>query len=371
MDIKKEISYFRINGHGHVLPEPEEIPRFMREQELFWISDDRKYMHQGKWRRPIDNETYFVDKRLPWMDAHSIDHEVILNLSQLYGNDLTGQVLKDVIRFQNDFNASLEERFPTRFTPGFVVQAADRDFALNEMRRCVEELQMDVLCLPTHFYHPEENHWRSIANEWVEPIFELANAYNLAVEIHPYDGPKMIDLDDKFWRFHLVWMCAQTADAYHMFTMMNWHNKFPHTRTCFAHGNQFGQMNIGRRKQGYIGRPDLFVEANDPEEALTSNNLFFDTLMHDAYALELTIRRQGVDYIIAGLDDPYPLGEVDGVGDSYPGKVIDDAVNLNLISNLDRKKIWTTNVLQWLVGDNKNKILSRLGISENFEKITH
>ncbi len=361
MNNKSTIDYFRINGHGHVLPEPEEIPAFMREQELFWISDDKKMMHQKNWSRPIDNEIFFVENRLPWMDKHGIDHEVILNLSQLYGNELSGQTLADVLRFQNDYNASLQQRYPDKFTTGFVVQANDRELALKEIRRCVEELDMQLLCLPTHFRHPD-GQWRSIATEWTQPIFELANDYGLAIEIHPYDGPKMIDLDDKFWRFHLVWMCAQTADAYHMYTMMNLHNLYPKIRTCFAHGNQFGQINIGRRRQGYKGRPDLFVDAQDPEEALGSNTIFFDTVMHDVYALELTIRRQGVSYLIAGLDDPYPLGEVDNVEDSYPGKVIDDAVDLGFITEEERKDIWNKNVLNWLVGEDQEKIKKRLNV---------
>ena len=362
MKINTPTDYFRINGHGHVLPEPEEIPRFMREKELFWISNDRKFMHQKNWRRPIDSEVFFVDKRLPWMDKYGIDHEVILNLSQLYGNSLSGQTLKDVVQFQNDFNAQLETRFPDRFTSGFVIQAADRDFALLEIRRCVEELDLNLMCLPTHFFHPVDQQWRSIATEWTEPIFELADHYGLAIEIHPYDGPKMINLDDMFWRFHLVWMCAQTADAYHMFTMMNFHNRFPNIRTCFAHGNQFGQVNIGRRRQGFKGRPDLFVDANDPEEALSSKTIYFDTLMHDVDMLELTIRRQGVDYLIAGLDDPYPLGEMDSVTDSYPGKIIDEAVDKKIITTDDRANIWNKNVLNWLVGADQEKIKKRLNI---------
>lgn len=361
MITKPKVDYYRINGHSHVLPLPSEIPKFMKDQQLFWISDDRKFMHQKYWTRPIDSEVFFLDNRIPWMEAQSIDHEVVLNLSQLYGNELSGQTLKDVLRFQNDYNASLQQRFPEKFTAGFVLQASDREFALKEMRRCVEDLGLGLLCLPTHFRHPEGG-WRSIASEWTIPIFELANEYGLAIEVHPYDGPKMIDLDDMYWRFHLVWMCAQTADAYHMFTMMNFHNRFPNTRTCFAHGNQFGQVNIGRRRQGFQGRPDLFVDAQDPEEALASNTLFFDTLMHDVYALELTIRRQGVSYLLAGLDDPYPLGEMDNLHGGYPGKVIDDAVTEGIITPDERKDIWNKNVLNWLVGENQEKIKKRLNI---------
>lgn len=32
----------RINGHGHILPEPNQIPKFMKDKKLFWIDDDKK-----------------------------------------------------------------------------------------------------------------------------------------------------------------------------------------------------------------------------------------------------------------------------------------------------------------------------------------
>ena len=349
MQIPKRLDYYRINGHGHILPEPEEIPRFMREKELFWISDDRTYMHQKNWSRPIESETYFVDMRLPWMAEHNIDHEVILNLSQLYGNELSGQTLKDVIRFQNDFNASLQERYPKDFTPGFVVQAADRDFALEEIRRCVEELNMGLLCLPTHFLHPIENQWRSIATDWTIPIFELANQYGVAVEIHPYDGPKMINLDDKFWRFHLVWMLAQCADAYHFYTLNGFQEKYPDIRTCFAHGGQLAQINLGRRIQGFDGRPDLFKGKVHPRKAVGHPNIFFDTLVHDTDSLELMIRRNGTDQIFVGLDDPYPLGEMQSTPQSsYPGKLLDLALERKIIDQAQYDQMWEGNVLRWL-----------------------
>lgn len=358
------INYYRINGHGHILPTPEEIPRFMKDRELFWISDDRRFMHQKGWSRPIDSEIFFVEHRMPWLQKYEINHEVILNLSQLYANELSGQTLQDVIRFQNDFNDSLQDRYPTWFTTGFVVQAGDIDFALKEIERCAGDKKMPLLCLPTHFMQAD-GQWRSIFCEHTKPIFELANEYKLAIEIHPYDGQKIIQLDDRFWRFHIVWMCAQTADAYHMCTMLNFHKCYPNVRYCFAHGNQFGQINYGRRKQGFRGRPDLFEGAFDPDEAIQAPTLFFDTLMHDHLAFELTVRRQGPSSLIAGLDDPYPLGEVDTVDESYPGKIMDQAVASGIITTEDRRHMWGRNVLNWLAGEDHQKILKRIGITEN------
>ena len=51
--------------------------------------------------------------------------------------------------------------------------------------------------------------------------------------------------------------------------------------------------------------------------------------------------RVGVSQIISGLDDPYPLGEMESVGDCYPGKVMDDAENLGIITSEEKAAIWS------------------------------
>ncbi|MDB4727985.1 amidohydrolase [Saprospiraceae bacterium] len=351
---------FKINGHGHLLPYPEDIPNFMREKKIFWVDKDRKFMRQGDWKRPITDPSFFLQEKLEWMEKNEIQHEVVLNLSQLYCNGFERKMARDVIRFQNDFNAKVQHTHPNKFTTGFVVQPAYVEDALEEVERAVKTLGMNLLCLPTHFLD-QNKEWTSVANPAVEPIFELANQYNLAVEIHPYDGPKIIGLKDQFWRFHLVWMCAQTADTYHFYTLLNYAEKYPNLRVCFAHGNQFGQVNVGRRVQGFDGRPDLFEGATHPNHSLKKSNLFFDTLVHDVYSFRLLKDRQGSAQIVSGLDDPYPLGEMESVPNCYPGKVIDEAVEFGFISEKERKDIWFENVVQWLYGDKREGFLKRIG----------
>jgi aminocarboxymuconate-semialdehyde decarboxylase len=343
MDNKK----IKINGHGHLLPEPHEIPKFMKDKKLFWIDEDRKFMRQDDWSRPITDPSFFFNEKLEWMERYGIDHAVMLNLSQVYCNGWERQDANDAIRWQNDFNASVQERRPDKFTSGFVVQPLYLEDALIEIERCVETLKMPLLCLPTHFLN-KYGEWLSVVDNSTEPIFELANQYNLAIEIHPYDGEKMVKLKDAFWRFHLVWMMAQTADTLHFYSLKDYVNKFPAIRTCFAHGCMLGQANYGRRLQGFDGRPDLFEGTNDPRAALGHKNLFFDTLVHDAYTLQLLKIRVGADQILAGLDDPYPLGEMEGVARSYPGRVIDFAVEAEILTPKESNEIWYDNVLRWL-----------------------
>lgn len=337
----------KINGHGHILPEPNEIPKFMKERKLFWIDDDKKFMRQGDWARPITDPSFFFDEKIEWMEKYHIDHGVMLNLSQVYCNGWSKQEAHDAIRWQNDFNASVQQRRPDKFSSGFVVQPLYLDDALAEIERCVEKLNMRVLCLPTHFLN-KENEWLSVVDDSTMPIFEMADKYGLAIEIHPYDGEKMVALKDAYWRFHLVWMMAQTADTLHFYALKDLVNRFPNIRTCFAHGCMLGQANYGRRLQGFDGRPDLFTQTKDPRASLGHPNLFFDTLVHDSYTLQLLKIRVGADQIVAGLDDPYPLGEMEGVANSYPGRVIDFAVEVDILSQNEADRIWYDNVLRWL-----------------------
>jgi aminocarboxymuconate-semialdehyde decarboxylase len=357
----------RINGHSHLLPYPEQIPPFMKEKGIFWVDEERKFMLQKNWKRPVTDSSFFLNEKLDWMERYDIDHAVVLNLSQLYGNGLRVEEMKKALRFQNDFNAQVQQDNPKKFTCGFVVHPGFVRSALWEVERCVEELDMRLLCLPTH-YMDSIGTWRCVFDEECEPIFELANKYNLALEIHPYDGEKFIKLENTAWRFHLIWMLAQCADAYHFLTLNGYPEKYPNMRVCFAHGGQLAQINLGRRIQGFDGRPDLFEGKVHPRKSVGHKNIFFDTLVHDTKSFQLLLENQKSNQILAGLDDPYPLGEMESLPQSsYPGKLLDLAVKENIITGDERDKIWNENVVTWLFGEDekqKESFYKRLGVGE-------
>ena len=351
----------KINGHSHLLPYPNQIPSFMKDKEIFWIDEDRSFMRQKNWQRPITSESFFLNEKLDWMNTNNIDHAVILNLSQLYGNGLTQNDMKQALRFQNDFNAEIQANHPKKFTSGFVIHAGYIDGALWEIERCVEKLNLKVLCLPTHYLDTAGN-WKGIFNSETEPILELANKYNLAIEVHPYDGEKFIQLENTSWRFHLIWMLAQCADSYHFYTLNGYYDKYPNIRTCFAHGGQLNHINLGRRTQGFDGRPDLFEGKKRPSKANGHPNIYFDTLVHDTLSFEMMIKRlKTTDQIILGLDDPYPLGEMESEAQSsYPGKLLDLAMERDLISAQQHQEIWENNVVRWLYGDDIQEFYQRI-----------
>jgi aminocarboxymuconate-semialdehyde decarboxylase len=70
--------------------------------------------------------------------------------------------------------------------------------------------------------------------------------------------------------------------------------------------------------------------------------------VHDPETFRLLINRAGANQVLAGLDDPYPLGEMETVPGCYPGKVIDQALEMNIINQNDYNNIWHRNVMNWL-----------------------
>ena len=108
----------KINAHGHLLPEPHQIPNFLKEKKLFSIDSEKKFMSQGDWSRPITDSSFFLNEKLIWMKRHNIDHAVMLCLSQLYCNGWKKQDALDTIRFQNDFHASVQKDYRNKFNQG-------------------------------------------------------------------------------------------------------------------------------------------------------------------------------------------------------------------------------------------------------------
>lgn len=318
----------------------------MKKKGILWVDENKQFMHALGWKRPIDHNSYFLDAKIEWMEQHDIDHEVLITLSQLYCNEMPRDLCSDVILFQNDYHIKIQSEYPDIFTAGFVVQAKYMDMALQEIERCHQE-GLRLLCLPTH-YCDQKGQWKSIVHEDVEEIFQLANELGLSIEIHPYDGEKFIKLENRFWRFHLVWMLAQCADTFHFYSLRDYDDKYPRVKTCFAHGNQMSMMNIGRRIQGFRGRPDLFAETKNPENILQATNVFYDTLVHDPLSLHVLAERVPNSQILFGIDNPYPLGEMDSVDGSYPGKVLDDAEKKGYLNPAQIRAITYENILNWL-----------------------
>jgi len=85
-----------------------------------------------------------------------------------------------------------------------------------------------------------------------------------------------------------------------------------------------------------------------PRKAVGHPNIYFDTLVHDTVSFEVMLKRQqSTDQILMGLDDPYPLGEMESdAQSSYPGKLLDLVLEEGLINKQQHSEIWKESFIQ-------------------------
>ena len=119
-------------------------------------------------------------------------------------------------------------------------------------------------------------------------VFAAMQDADMALMVHPWEmmGKEYMD---KYWLPWLVGMPAETARAAASMIFGGVFERYPNLRVCFAHGGQLAQINLGRRIQGFDGRPDLFEGKVHPRKSVGHKNIFFDTLVHDTGSLKLLI----------------------------------------------------------------------------------
>lgn len=351
-----------VDAHGHILPSVDQIPESIKKAGYFNIigSAGHQSMYQKlpewdkAWTRPIPHESFFVEPRLEWMNRHNIVHTVMITLSQLYCNGIADNASAlDIMKFQNDFHLSLQEKHPLRFSCGFVGLPRLLDETLVEMRNRYRE-GLKFLCLPTH-YKRADGRYISCTDENCQQIFAFANELSLPIQFHPYDYEEIFNLADieTNWAGHKSPMPALTAHLFDRLITEGLHEKYPNIRFYFSHGNSVGLATIGRQQQAWLARPDLRkAGSKGPIEALSAKNIFVDSIFHDPDLVWFSIRKIGTSQIIHGVDSPYPLGDgIDYLNDgAYPGRILDIAEDMGYITAEEKLGMFQDNVFSWLYG---------------------
>lgn len=362
-------AYPIIDGHQHAVPMKEEIPKSIRDAGLFDIEGPpgKQFMTQKfiNWSRPVSHNTFFVNKeRMETMDAFNMQHAFILTLSQLYCNGLDRDSTYELISFQNDFNRSLQENYPSKFTTGFVVQPRYLDQALEEIEKRSAD-GFDFLCLPTHYELPD-GRYTSCTDDNCQAIFKQAEEFGLAIQFHPYDYEKvmknLVD-ENSFWAGHVLGLHYLTAHLHYQLTCKNLHEKFKNVNFAFSHGNILATATMGRKTQAFDGRPDLFPDVvGRPEEVLFAPNLFSDLITHDEVYI-LYLKEKGLlGNYYEGTDFFYPLAQaawyVKGREKEYAGFILDLAEQKSYITDVENRMISYLTAPRWLYGDNATMLLN-------------
>jgi aminocarboxymuconate-semialdehyde decarboxylase len=284
---------------------------------------------KGEVQRSVESNAYDGAARAKECEVHGVTMQVLSPTPMMIPDhvDNAGDAA-DICKILNDDNAAMVAKFPERFTALAALPMQDAKRALQELERA-KKLGMRGIEINSNVADIDLDDARFF------PIFEAAEALNLAVFVHPWGG-FMTHTEERLhrrmnvghnWRPWLIGMGLETALAFDSLRSGRVHERLPKLRVLYAHGGGTFPALLGRMEHGAYCRPDLFKGASNKNVYRTIHEcgVYVDALTHNPWTLMMLIKALGTNRIAMGSDYPYPLGEMGAVGDKriYPGHMIE------------------------------------------------
>ncbi len=252
--------------------------------------------------REIDDRCWSPKRRLDDCDEAHVTVQVLSTVPIMFSYWAKPADTHDLAKILNDHIAGVVAAYPKRFIGLGTLPMQAPDLAIEELRRCKEELGLAGVQIGSHV-----EKW-NLDDPALYPIFEAAQDLGAAIFVHPWD---MMGKDrmPKYWLPWLVGMPAETSLAICSMIFGGIFERLPNLRVCFAHGGGSFPWTIGRIQHGFDVRPDLCAVDNSVAPTDYLGRFFVDSLVHHADALRYLINTLGPGRVTLGSDYPFPLGE--------------------------------------------------------------
>lgn len=284
----------------------------------------------GKSFRDVGENCWSPEKRIEECDAVGVKVQVLSTVPVMFSYWAKPADGAEVARFLNDHIAEVVSAFPLRFVGLGTVPMQDTDLAIAELERCKQKglsgVQIGTNVNQLNLGEPQ-----------FFDFFKACEERGMAVFVHPWDmmGEGYMQ---KYWLPWLVGMPAEVSRAICSLIFSGVLERLPNLRICFAHGGGAFPATIGRIEHGFNVRPDLCAVDNPHNPRKYLDQIYFDSLVHDAATLEFLIDLVGTEQIALGSDYPFPLGELE------PGKLIESRG----FDDDSRANLLYLNALNWL-----------------------
>ncbi|RIV81108.1 amidohydrolase [Aurantiacibacter xanthus] len=247
-----------------------------------------------------------LDTRLADMDRLGIDVQAISPSPGQYFYFTDADTGRAAARAVNDGMAEAVAQHPDRLVGMGTVPLQNPALAVEEMRRCVKELDLRGIEISSNvngvdLHAPEFRPFWAAAEELGVLVFLHPLGFTHASRMSEYYFNNLIGnpLESTLAVGHLIF--GGVLDAY------------PGLKLCVAHGGGYIPGYWGRMDHGWRARADCSEHCrHQPSSYL--RKLWFDTLVFDKDQLDSLVRTHGADRLCLGSDYPFDMSEPDPLG---------------------------------------------------------
>ena len=325
----------KIDIHTHIMP--SQMPNWTKKfgyGEFIHLEHrncDACMMKGDKIFRIVEENTFNARERKIEMNSTGVTIQVLSTIPVLFNYWAKPQDGLETSSFLNDHIAETVSADPSSFIGLGTVPLQDVDLAINEMNRCVRDLNFPGLEIGSNI------NGDNLSDKKFFPFYKEAEKLGCAIFVHPWEmmGEQHMQ---QYWLPWLVGMPAETSRAICSMIFGGIFEQFPKLRVAFAHGGGSFPITMGRIEHGFKVRPDLCAIDNPVNPRNYLGRFWIDSLVHDPVAMEYILKVMGEDNICLGSDYPFPLGE------HHPGKLIEE---MHIDKPL-RDKLFFENANRWL-----------------------
>ena len=264
----------------------------------------------GRLFREIDDRCWRPERRLADMDAQQVAVQVLSPIPVTLCHDAPAAGAAALARSQNDFLAGMVAECPDRFRALGTVPLQDPSLAVEELRRCVEQLGLLGVEVGTTVAG------RELADPAYAPFFAAAEELQALVFVHPTAVAAAARLDPYGLTFGLG-MPTETATAAAMLILGGAFDRWPDLRICLAHGGGSLAAVMPRIDKGWELLSDSEQVRCRRRPSDYAGGIWVDSLTYDPSVIDLLGSRFGTDRMVVGSDYPFAAME------SPPGRQVD------------------------------------------------
>jgi len=265
--------------------------------------------------------------RLQWMDEAGIDVQLLSGWMDLAGYHLAPEAGQWLARVQNEALAALAAARPDRYAAAAMVPLQAPQLAADELRYAVRELKHRAVQIGARVEEEGLDH------PSFDAFWRAAEELDVPVIVHPADLAVPPRLRRLFLHI-LVGNPSETTFAAAALLLGGVFDRFPRLRVLLVHGGGCVPFQFGRIDRGRVAAPPAARGAVKMSLDHYSQNLYYDTVLHDERALTYLIECAGAAHVALGSDYPFPLR------DPHPIKTLD---NINNLDEKSRRAIcWST-----------------------------